>query len=288
MAKNSGTKDQKLDKKTPSVIWQKDLDDQTLIKDVYMPATHDSGAMHSFLGVSGKCQSYNIADQLSMGMRFLDIRIKLVENKLCVFHGIADQKLSFNEVISDVKEFIEENPSEFIFLMIKEEDAPVDSTVAFEEAVETVLTGQLGDLLSQNRSIPETVKDARGMIHLISRYSNNSMGIDATNGWADSTTFEHFGAFIQDCYKVSDENFKIEKMKIAFDAYNEGKYSMILNYSSCYFVDAFPPAHAPTAAKKINPILTDMLLNNKCTPCVYLCDFITPELAKLIIDQNFK
>ena len=54
-----------------------------------------------------------------MGVRFLDIRIKLVENNLCVFHGIADQKLSFDEVISDVKEFIEENPSEFIFLMIR-------------------------------------------------------------------------------------------------------------------------------------------------------------------------
>lgn len=67
----------------------KNLDDSLLISDMTIPGTHDSGALHSIFDVAGKCQDLNIKQQLKVGVRFLDIRLRLKNNELEVVHSFV-------------------------------------------------------------------------------------------------------------------------------------------------------------------------------------------------------
>lgn len=285
---NSGVGARELDENDMMLDWMSRLDDKTPLNEVFIPGTHDSGALYSFLGVSGKCQSYTIGEQLSMGVRFFDIRLQLRGNKLAVVHSFVDQKLTFDEVLDDIKAFLAENPSEFIIISIKE-DADADAPeLPFEKAVENTLSEHLGSLLSTSAEVPPSVGEARGKVHIVSRYSGASIGVPAHSGWADSTSFELGSLCVQDYYAIDSVEAKMRDIKNAFSVASEKKYALVLNFTSCYLSDGFPPAHAPTTAKLINPQLSEILNGGEAAPCVFVSDFVTPELVRSIIECNFK
>ena len=66
--------------------WMSKVNDSKLITEMSIPGTHDSGATHSFFDVAGKCQDLSIKSQLKIGVRFFDIRLQQVNNKLNVVH----------------------------------------------------------------------------------------------------------------------------------------------------------------------------------------------------------
>ena len=59
--------------------WMAALDDAASLRSLTLPGTHDSGALHSIADVSGKCQTLSVKEQLKIGVRFLDIRLQLVD-----------------------------------------------------------------------------------------------------------------------------------------------------------------------------------------------------------------
>ena len=284
---NSGVGARELDENDMMLDWMSRLDDKTPLNEVFIPGTHDSGALYSFLGVSGKCQSYTIGEQLSMGVRFFDIRLQLRGTELAVVHSFVDQKLTFDAVLEDIKAFLTENPSEFVIISIKE-DADADAPeLPFEKAVENALSEHLGSLLSTSAEVPSSVGEARGKVHIVSRYSGASIGVPAHSGWADSTSFELGSLYVQDYYAIDGVEAKMGDIKNAFLVASEKKHALVLNFTSCYLSDGFPPAHAPTTAKLINPILSELIINGDAAPCVFISDFVTPELVRQILNKNF-
>ena len=149
---------------TPNVDWMSRLDDSLAINELSIPATHDSGATISLLGISGQCQKSTIKEQLDMGVRLLDIRLRLVDDELNVVHGIVDQNLTFKSVLEDINAFIEEYPTEFLIMSIKQEDDPKDSTLIFHEKGEADLAKYT--LISGDRELPTTLGEARGNIFI--------------------------------------------------------------------------------------------------------------------------
>lgn len=267
--------------------WMSSLDDETKINEIYIPGTHDSGALYSFLGVSGKCQSYGITDQLNMGVRFFDIRLQLRNNQLMVVHSFVDQKLTFESVLKTINEFLSAHSSELVIMSIKQDADTENSNIAFESAVEQMLNAHIGEIISKEAQIPSTLGEARGKVHIVSRYANASIGIPAYNGWRDSTSFELGELYVQDYYAIESVERKMSNLSSAFDKAKDKNYALVLNFTSCYLQKKFPPAHAPTAAKLINPQLMELLKNNQTAPCIFICDFVTPELVKAIIQNNF-
>ncbi|MCQ2409312.1 MAG: phosphatidylinositol-specific phospholipase C domain-containing protein [Clostridia bacterium] len=93
--------------------WMQYINDDTLITDIVIPGSHDSGtytmAWHS------ETQSREIKDQLLCGTRYFDIRIGLVKGELRVFHGPTNG-LPGEPVIEDIAAFLDNNPSEFLIL----------------------------------------------------------------------------------------------------------------------------------------------------------------------------
>ena len=73
---------------------------------------------------------------------------------------------------------------------------------------------------------------------------------------------------------------------INFSKNNKDK--LVLNFTSCYLSNAFPPTYAGSAALEINPWLMGYLKNYNGKTGVIVADFITQDLAKAIYGRNFK
>lgn len=265
--------------------WMAELDDARELNSLAIPGTHDSGATHSIADLSGKCQSLAIDEQLTLGVRFFDVRLKLDHNELNVVHSFVDQDTRFDEVLADMVNYLTENPSEFIILSVKEDADPSSSDIDFSEKLESTLLAC--ELVSRSTSLPKTVGDARGKIHIISRYADSTVGVPAYQGWADSTSFELDELYVQDHYQVDDAETKIADIETALDIGAKKEYGLVLNFASCYYPDAFPPTYAGLPAHVINPWLTDNLPEREVCG-VILCDFITAELCDAIIGGNFR
>lgn len=266
--------------------WMAGLPDDTALNTLTIPGTHDSGALYSFAGVSGKCQSVPIDQQLKMGVRFLDIRLKLVKNELNVVHSFVDQKLTLSEVLKDITKFIRENPTEFLLVSFKEDDSPVKSDVSFTARLEEML-GEYDGIIVPDRELPGTLGEMRGKIYILARYRDASLGIPAYHGWQDSTDFDLNRMHIQDHYEISDIAVKQSDILAAIDKADSRQYSIVLNFTSCYLDHGFPPTWAAAPARTINPWLIQLCRTAESCSGIFVCDYITSELAAALIERNF-
>ena len=95
------------------------LSDDLLLSQVSLPGTHNSVALH---GIDlARCQAKSMEQQLAMGIRFFDLRIKLKHHRLLMYHGIVFQRLDFTTVVMVMIEFLIRHPSEFLVVRIKNE-----------------------------------------------------------------------------------------------------------------------------------------------------------------------
>ena len=266
--------------------WMAGLDDNTQINQLSIPGSHDSGATHSIGDLAGKCQSLAIEDQLNIGVRFLDIRLQLVGDDFRIVHSFVDQGTDFSDTLEDIVEFIENNPTEFLFISIKKDADSKHPAGDFSTLLENELREY--EIISDSTTLPKTVGEARGKIYIISRYENSTMGIPAYDGWQDSTSFELGGLYVQDNYAVDSTDIKIADIKATFDVSASDSYGLVLNFTSCYLTSGFPPTYAATPAKEINPWIRQELHYRSEPTGILVCDFVTSELVKSIWEVNFR
>ena len=268
--------------------WMSLLDDEASLNSVTIPGTHDSGALYSIADVSGKCQSLSVKEQLKVGVRFLDIRLQLVDNKLRVVHSFADQLTEFDGVLFDMVEFIRNNPSEFLIVSIKEDASPKGSDKNFADVLEDMLLSY--SEVSASRELPETVGASRGGIHIVARYRDASIGLPCYDGWADDTSFTLGDIYVQDNYCVPNAEEKIADIRQTYSVALEKTHALVLNFTSCYFESCFPPIYAGLPAHDINrdtmKALTEETADGPLG--ILVCDFMTSELADAIIGRNFR
>lgn len=272
-----------IEKKYETSDWMKDLSDSTIINEMSIPGTHNSAANHSMFDVSGKCQDMTILNQLKIGVRFLDIRLKLANNKFVLVHDFVNQNLYFKDVLDDINSFIEINKSEFLIISLKEDADPKNSDLVFEEELYQLLSKYNNIVFDNN--LPKTLGEARGKIYILNRYSANNIGIQAREGWKDSTSFELGSLYVQDNYCIDNIETKKEDIINAFE-YLKNNDKLLINFVSCYVDGKFPPMYAPLPASEINPWLLEYINDYDEKLGIVLFDFITEEISKEIYMRN--
>lgn len=265
--------------------WMAALEDSRSIGTLSIPGTHDSGALYSFADLFGKCQTLSVSRQLQIGVRFLDVRLRLVEDELLVYHNFVEQKTSAEDLMEDMTAFLQENPSEFLIVSFKEEASPVRSGISFAAALEQLLARYPRHI--STAGLPASVGEARGKIHILARYENNSLGVPCSLGWQNNSSFELGELYIQDHYKLHSAGEKLPDITAALEAAASGNYALVLNFTSCYLAEGFPPSYAGVTAGKLNPLLPQLLADSRGPAGVLVCDFMTSGLAEQIIGRNF-
>ncbi len=175
-----------------SADWMSYLDDDLKISQINLPGTHDSGTKKVTSSTSAQCQDTSIAEQLSNGIRFLDIRMEADGERLRLVHGISDCKsedgsnLYLEEVLEDCYEFLDAHPTETIVMSMKKDDG--DATDAqVEEYIHKYINQNPGYWSVANGGI--VLKDVRKKIVLARRYHSASDDFAGDKGvrlfWSD-------------------------------------------------------------------------------------------------------
>ena len=273
--------------KDSNVEWMSKVNDDTRLIDMSIPGTHDSGATHSIFDVAGKCQDLNIKQQLNVGTRFFDLRLQLVKEEFRIIHGPVDQNLKFRKVMNDLSSFIKKHSSEMIIISLKQEDSSKDNTRPFEVVLKETLD-EYKNVMSFSNTLPTTLKEGRGKIHIISR-CNLEYGYPAYEGWKDDTTFTLNDLYIQDNYCIDNIKEKKDDIISTIHLANSGTNDkLIINFTSCYLDNSFPPSYAGTTAKNINQNMISYLRQySSFNTGIMVVDFMSKEFADSIIWRNY-
>lgn len=206
---------------SPTMDWMKHIDDSTPISKISIPGTHDTGTFGLGAG-DAKCQNYNYDHQLTSGMRAFDIRLN--EN-LEVIHGSNLYKCgtNFKDVLSSFNKFLEDHPSEVIFMSVKEDSGDIyEPFMNFynsnKNLVSRIFTGI---------NCPD-LGDVRGKIILIRRFKvpeGTHFGWNCQDKWPQNATASFPGDNYMMWYYVEDnynEFIVSKKINYVRDNINKG------------------------------------------------------------------
>jgi hypothetical protein len=159
---------------------------------ITIPGTHDSCTSEA--SKMSKCQNLKLDEQLAAGIRFIDIRCRLFENKFELHHGIEYLNLNFDYVIEVCEKFLTDNSSECIIMSVKEEHDPAGNTKTFEEVFNEYAAACSVPWYRGN-TIP-TLSQVRGQIVLARRFyiepgsDPQQWGLDMSV-WSENATFTY-------------------------------------------------------------------------------------------------
>lgn len=297
---------------TSSAKWMKNLNDNLYLSQMSIPGTHDSASQYVELPFFANCQAYSIYDQLTMGYRYLDIRLGVNTDKagnksLKLMHGFTSCKtdiwpwasdLDLSNVLADCYKFLDEYPSETILFTVKQEygDEPVDE---FQTLLDSYIQKDSGRWLLTD-SIPK-LGASRGKLVLLRRYEDKAglgknAGIsfmwDDQGGRNDSDTpyvkseKNKAALFVQDHYEYGNAA-KWEVFYYGFANPADGsKGEAFVNFLSTKGV--LPQGHPFLHASKLNRELIENATFDKLTNYGWIIlDFARENLARRIYITNY-
>ncbi|KAF5093977.1 hypothetical protein D0Z03_002231 [Geotrichum reessii] len=208
--------------------WLDDINDETLLSQLAIPGTHNSGA--SFIALpSVQCQGTDVSEQLEHGVRFLDFRmsrplIKLFgsPDNLEVVHGKFPVKvpisLKVETVLNQVYSFLENHPSETVIVSIKQEGTGAWEGDDFPNLIWSKYIEPNQDKWYLEDKIPR-LSDVRGKAFLFRRFGVNDetlkshFGFDAS-WWKYNTPNDDRGKYtVQDWCEVQEPTDLEEKVR---------------------------------------------------------------------------
>lgn len=270
--------------------WMYQVDDSASLSDLTIPGTHDSGAKHESFGGTAKCQNLTIREQLDLGVRYLDIRLRHYGDSLVVHHGAVYQHLNFDDVLLQVTDFLAENPSEIVMMEVSQEHTSENNTRTFEETFTTYADDPTYRNYWWRHSYVPVVGDVRGKIVLLRRFSGSfwtSGGIDVT-AWPDNAAFTRYDTRgvainVQDYYKVNaytNKNKWSEIRNRLSEAQWDTSGTLFLNFTSGVR-PIFGIPNIPSVSGDINKRLRDYfrgVTESKVHHGVVISDFVSKEL----------
>ncbi|MCJ1382630.1 hypothetical protein MMC17_005743 [Xylographa soralifera] len=201
--------------------WMRELKDETPLSALSIPGTHNSPACYRALP-SVRCQAVSPKVQLENGVRFFDIRVQPEspqdpsQGGLLLVHSVFPISLTggkyFSDLVNDIYDFLDKNPSETVVMSLKREgagsstDAQLSRILKSHYAVDT-------DHWYTAPHVP-TLGEARRKIVLVRRFRLDESLKQEWNGagwglnaetWADNTpndTCPSGDICVQDFYEV--------------------------------------------------------------------------------------
>lgn len=140
----SACNDDSITKEEFRKTWQQYIVEETKIKDLVIPGTHNS-ATKDMIFVA-ECQEDNIIDQLNAGVRYFDFRATLDDGAAVPVHGyVTSSSYTYEEIFNEINTFITDSKEVLI----------LDFSV-LEKGVETTLQALLLAIIDSSKILPVT------------------------------------------------------------------------------------------------------------------------------------
>lgn len=236
--------------------WLKLVKDDKKIFSLSIPGTHETCARVG--GPLVQCQDWSVEEQLLKGVRYLDIRCRHIGDSFMIHHGSVYQELTFGAGVRDVCiKFLQNHPTEFIFMQVKEEYDATGNTRTFEETMKSYINGLEKYFFLDE--ISPSLEKVRGKIVLLRRFSSSISPMGNYIQFKDNTIFTSvttITAEVQDCYNVptlfdrgSKWNHFMAVMNDAIKNTDENK--LFLNFGSGSSAFCYPWSVADFMTPKI-------------------------------------
>jgi 1-phosphatidylinositol phosphodiesterase len=262
--------------------WMSGLNSTLTMAQLSVPGTHDSGTEKISPGPY-HTQNFGIAQQLSDGIRFLDIRLAKNSDKtpgdpLQVNHANISCDITFGDVLNDCMSFLGANPGEVIFMLVNDASGSSNSDTVcngFQTYLENSTYQNLFCLSAAPAQLP--LSQLRGKVVLLRRFfapanvelglnlqqqSKTFEGVGWPNGYSetfdtttpDGTTSLH----IEDQYNTHNVSKKMEAVSEALDiaSGNAGDGKLYITFNSIAFHGTTTPyQYAWSVKHAMNPSL---------------------------------
>ena len=172
--------------------WMSALPDTLKVCRVSIPGTHDSGTAGVRFPMRhyARTQTMDLSRQWDAGIRFFDLRPKLEDGTLRIYHGPADCHLGFEEALLIIKRKLEQHPTEFCVVMTNSAGGGLEGVDMTMDDINSLFpTGMLASFRAEM-----TVADMRGRVLLIHRdYQTNGRDWPGTVvfGWPGNGSSHH-------------------------------------------------------------------------------------------------
>jgi 1-phosphatidylinositol phosphodiesterase len=268
------------------------LPDTRGLSELSIPGSHDSGARFEPYPGLAKTQSLTIADQLTAGIRYFDMRCRNFDDQFLIYHGPIDQNQTFDDVLSTMSSFLDAHPHETLIMSVKEEVASQGATMTFEQVFDGYVASS-PDRWYLSPAVPQ-LGDVRGKIVLLRRFDATAtpLGIDAS-AWADNTTFTlatpDATMRIEDFYNLIDNDSKWNAITALLGEASTGDPSTLyLTYTSG-FQTINQLNDITVVSDDINGRLDDWLrdpANRRARAGVIVMDFVNASRAESVSTIN--
>lgn len=115
--------------------WMARVPDQTSLASLSIPGTHDTETFDLVNNTKFQCQNHDLRTQLRAGLRYFDIRGRLVIDEAAggdeaapvigIFHAQVYTGYTLEDVLLTLFEFLDQHPTEGIIMRLKMEGTPV-------------------------------------------------------------------------------------------------------------------------------------------------------------------
>ena len=275
--------------------WMAALPDERVISEIVTPGTHDCASQNAQLGFITKCQALDIAQQLSIGARYLDIRLGASDGALKLYHGFTKCKASplpwaaqidLEDVLRDCYAFLDAHPGETILFAVKQEHGDLPDA-EFDALVQSYVQRDAERWLTPD-ALP-TLGEARGRLILLRRFEGtglpllwaNQNGHDDTSLNAAEEENGSYTLWVQDRYEYGASD-KWNAFLAGLDTAQTDSTHAAVHFLSTK--GTLPQGHPWYFAQKLNPQL--LALDAGKLNGWIVVDFLTPELAQAIYGAN--
>ncbi|CAD6575914.1 MAG: hypothetical protein TREMPRED_001537 [Tremellales sp. Tagirdzhanova-0007] len=256
--------------------------DSTPLVEMNVPGTHDTSTWNytqstqaEFYEYTGtdivpakiyQCQDRSIFSQLNAGMRAFDLRIGFgPDNTTIIFYhsaAILSLTATLEDVLDGFYQFLDENPTEMIFLSIKVDNTTYGEPLALEQKLYSILTSTPATsyFLDVTSTLP-TLGETRGKLVLLRRFdlsllpSAPALGLNVSAGWLDNVANFSIplgsgkNAYIEDYYELDGVNGTNEVITYKYNATvkhleaakNTDLNQLWISFSSAELDTAIPP-----------------------------------------------
>lgn len=271
--------------------WMNEIKDDTLLSDISIPGTHDSAAriVDTMTGTWAQTQSMTIYDQLTAGVRFLDLRVRyntgvyynveMCHGSITIWNGNGGH-LTLYQVIGDIKTFLNNYPSETVIVCIKEDDGSNESNIVSSI---NQIKAEDPSFWYQKSATPK-LGEVRGKMVVASRMSSMpglwySWGDQGSDG---SYVQTYSNAIIQDRYNMGTTAKWNDAIVPTFE-YAKKSGQWVIN---CLNTTGGGIAGVSANADTINPSFGRYDLHNNRCYGVILFDYINDNYTTKVIKCN--
>lgn len=232
--------------------WLGRLPDTRPLSDINLPGTHDAASINTYFPTPTpwSCQNKTITEQLKLGIRVLDIRLKPKSTgnnsyKIVTCHGDHDAWVGLNEyqdfqsVVDECKHFLIAHDREAIVMILTVDDWQDAPDAEKQELARAALASILSadpTLFLKSKDLP-TLGAARGKIVLFNRITEDlRFGTpirwtgDTTGMYAETNTNRSYRVYVQDHWSNVYDQEKIDNVWAAIHEKKDNE--VVLSFAS--------------------------------------------------------